>query len=109
MDGTRTRDGHGLACAVAISLGDLLVYRGDEAVAAAALLIALDPQIKLWYCEMVNASQPPRAVAAASYLLYRLITSGCSFLGVSVSHNNRTHPRAAPARGTRPRHTRQDV
>ena len=41
-DGAGARDS--LVCAVAMALGDLPVRRGDDAVAAAALLVALDPR-----------------------------------------------------------------
>ena len=74
-----------LACAVATALGDLLVYRGDDAVAAAAMLIVLDGRRVDWAGAMVHVSRPMRVVSAAMYLLNRLLHSSCSCLGVSAS------------------------
>ena len=82
LDGAGPRDR--LAHAVTTALGDLLVFRGDDAVGAAALLIALDPRYAVWSSATVHASRPLRVVAAGIYLMWRNITSGGSCLGVTV-------------------------
>ena len=74
-----------LACAVATALGDLLVYRGDDAVAAAAMLVARDARSREWFGAMVHASRPLRTAAAAGYLMIRCVHSSCSCVGVSTS------------------------
>ena len=79
-DGAGARDS--LVCAVAMALGDLLVRRGDDAVAAAALLVTLDPRWAGWICGTAHASRPLRVVAAAGYLFFRASSSLCSCLGV---------------------------
>ena len=74
-----------LAYAVATALGDLLVYRGDDAVAAAALLIALDPRVVAWSGATVHASRPLRFAAATIYTSLRITTSTSSCLGVTAA------------------------
>jgi hypothetical protein len=73
-----------LACAVATALGDLLVYRGDDAVAAAAMLVARDERLADWAGAMAQASRPLRVMSAAGYLAFRCASSSCSCLGVSM-------------------------
>ena len=80
LDGAGARDG--LAHAVATALGDLLANRGDDAVGAAALLVARDPRIAAWYGATVQASRPLRVAAAGDYLLSRVNLSSASCLGV---------------------------
>ena len=80
LDGAGARDR--LAHAVATALGDLLVFRGDDAVGAAALLVARDPRSAAWYGATVQASRPLRVAAAGDYLLFRVLTSSASCLGV---------------------------
>ena len=80
LDGAGARDV--LAYAVATALGDLLMFRGDDAVAAAALLVAQDPRSATWYGAMVQASRPLRVAAAGEYLLFRVCTASGSCLGV---------------------------
>ena len=74
-----------LAHAVATALGDLLVFRGDDAVAAAALLVALDPRTAAWSGATVHASRPLRVAAAGTYMLVRISASICSCLGVTAA------------------------
>ena len=71
-----------LAHAVATALGDLLAYRGDDAVCAAALLVARDPRSAAWYGATMQASRPLRVAAAGDYLLSRVYHSSASCLGV---------------------------
>ena len=82
LDGAGARDR--LAHAVATALGDLFVYRGDDAVAAAVLLVALDPRGAAWYGAMVHGSRPLRVASAGSYLMTRVMYCSCSCLGVSA-------------------------
>ena len=67
---------------MATALGDLLVFRGDDAVAAAALLVALDPRGAAWYGAMLQATRPLRVAAAGDYLFSRVSNSIASCLGV---------------------------
>ena len=80
LDGAGARNR--LAHAVATALGDLLVNRGDDAVGAAALLVARDPRSAAWFGATVQASRPLRVAAAGDYLLSRVMTSSASCLGV---------------------------
>ena len=81
LDGAGARDR--LAYAVATALGDLFVYRGDDAVAAAVLLVALDPRVAAWSGATVHAARPLRVAAAGLYLLARVMNCSCSCLGVT--------------------------
>ena len=80
LDGAGARDG--LAHAVATALGDLLANRGDDAVCAAALLVARDLRSAAWYGATVQASRPLRVAAAGDYLLFRVFLASASCLGV---------------------------
>ena len=93
-----------LAYAVAIALGDLLVYRGDDAVAAAVLLVALDPRGTAWFGATVRGSRPLRVAAAGTYLLQRVNFCSGSCVGVSAGGGPSRPPPAQlptiePARG----------
>ena len=75
-----------LAYAVATALGDLFVFRGDDDVAAATLLVALDPRGGAWHAATVHASRPLRVAAAGTYLINRqwlVAASSCSRLEVT--------------------------
>ena len=98
LDGAGARDR--LAYAVATALGDLFVYRGDDAVAAAVLLVALDPRGAAWCGATVHGSRPLRVAAAAGYLVERIMFCSCSCVGVSAG-GGPAHP--PPASCPRPR------
>ena len=95
-DGAGARDR--LAHAMATALGDLFVYRGDDAVAAAVLLVALDPRGAAWYGATVHGSRPLRVAAAGSYLGMRVVFCSGSCLGVSAGGGpSRPPPAQLPA------------
>ena len=87
-----------LAYAVATALGDLFVFRGDDAVAAAVLVFALDARGAAWYGATVRGSRPLRVAAAGSYLLQRIVFCSCSCLGVSADGgpSARRYPQLQP-------------
>jgi hypothetical protein len=74
-----------LAYAVATALGDLFVFRGDDDVAAATLLVALDPRTAAGSGATVHASRPLRVAAIGFYLLWRVAQCARSCLGVRVA------------------------
>ena len=71
-----------LAHAVATALGDLLAYRGGDAVFVAAQHVALGGQCAAWYSATVHASRPLRVAAAAHYCLHYCMFSAGACLGV---------------------------
>ena len=91
-----------LAHAVATALGDLFVYRGDDAVAAAVLLVALDPRGAAWYGATAHGSRSLRVAAAAAYLTERILLCNCSCLWASAASGD---PRAAHQPACDPAHT----
>ena len=95
-DGAGARDR--LAHAVATALGDLFVQRGDDTVAAAVLLIALDARGVAWYSATAHGSRPLRVVAAGAYLLQRILFCSFSCLGVSAGGgpSARRYPQLKP-------------
>ena len=95
MAGAGARDR--LAYAVATALGDLFVYRGDDAVAAAVLLVALDARGAAWCGATVHGSRPLRVAAAAGYLVERIMFCSCSCVGVSAG-GGPAHPPPASCR-----------
>ena len=80
LDGVGVEDR--LAYVAAMALGDLFVFRGDDTVAAAVLLVALDQRGVARSGALLHASRPLRLAAAWAYLLSRLMYSSCSSLGV---------------------------
>ena len=75
-----------LAYVLATALADLLAYRGDDELAAAALRIVFDPRLAAWHDALaVDASRPPRVAAAAHFIAWRCVCSACSSLGVRAS------------------------
>ena len=76
-----------MACALTTALRDLLAYRGDDELAAAALRIVFDPRLAAWHDALAaDASRPPRVAAAASCIPFQ--TCACcagSSLGVRSS------------------------
>ena len=88
--------GDELALALATAIGDLLVYRGDDAVGRAALRVGTDERLPAWLIAMWQPTRQPRATAAAYYLVGRCLTSACSCLGVRVAAH-RACARAATA------------
>ena len=85
MEGAHAHAHDRLTFAASAALGDLLVPRGDDAVAVAGLLISLDPRSMAWFAATAHASRPLRVVAVANYLLLRVIWSGCACLGVTAA------------------------
>ena len=75
-----------LACALATALRDLLAYRGDDALAAAALRIVFDSRLAAWHEALaVGASRPPRVAAAVNFIAWRCACCAGSSLGVRAS------------------------
>ena len=82
------------------------MYRGDNAVAAAAMLLALDPRIATWADTAVHPSRSPHVSTSAGYLIFRMVASCSSCLGVSparpttgpCSHTASFRPAKAPSR-----------
>ena len=72
-----------LAYVLATALADLLAYRGDDELAAAALRIVFDPRLAAWHGALsVDASRPPRVTAAANFIGFRCACCAVSSLGV---------------------------
>ena len=75
-----------LACVLATALRDLLAYRGDDELAAAALRIVFDPRLAAWHNALAaGASRPPRVAAAANFIAWRCVCCAASSLGVRAS------------------------
>ena len=75
-----------LACALATALADLLAYRGDDELAAAALRIVFDPRLAAWHDALAaDASRPPRVAAAASIIAWHCAFCAGSSPGVRAS------------------------
>ena len=84
-----------LACVLATSLADLLAYRGDDELAAAALRIVFDPRLAAWHDALaVDASRPPRVAAAAQVFAMRCL--GCAGSGLGVREQARPVSSAVP-------------
>ena len=98
-DGAGARDR--LAHAVATVLGDLFVFRGDDTVAAAVLLFALDARGLAWFSATVHGSRPLRVAAAGMYLLQRILFCSFSCLGVSAGGGPLHPPLGCGAPSTR--------
>ena len=79
------RAGDELALALATAMGDLFVYRGDDAVGGAALRVGADQRFAAWFTAMAQASRPPRVTAAAMHLFDRCMFSVGSCLGVRAA------------------------
>ena len=79
--GTGAHDG--LVHVLAIALADLIVIRGDNELAAAALRILFDPRLAAWYgATAAEASRPPRVASAAQRLALVVWFAPGSSLGV---------------------------
>ena len=75
-----------LARLLATALADLLAFRGDDELAAAALRIVFDPRHAAWYDALAaDASRPPRVAAAAHFLAWHCACCAGSNLGVRAS------------------------
>ena len=79
-----------LACLLATALRDLLAYRGDDELAAAALRIVFDPRLAAWHDALAaDPSRPPRVAAAAHFLAWHCACCAGSSLGVRASSFSR--------------------
>ena len=75
-----------LAYVLATALADLLAYRGDDELAAAALRIVFDPRLAAWHDALAaDPSRPPRVAAAAHLLTHRCVCCASSSLGVRAN------------------------